>query len=89
MNAANSTRRLKPWLYLGLVALLVWCLWAGWHDFNPMIPQDEVRENIRANIRWVVQVLVQFAIPVAILIFLASEAIAAYRFGRRLPNSKS
>ena len=76
MNMPNPTPRSRLWLYVGLALVLFSCLWIGWSDFDPMIPQDEVREHIRSSIRWVIQVLIRFAIPFAILAFFASEATA-------------
>ena len=70
----GSITRSKWWLYLVLVLILFGCLWTGWRDFDPMMPQAEVRENIRLSIRWIIQAFVQYLIPAAILVFLVNEA---------------
>jgi hypothetical protein len=69
----------KPYLYTVLSIALVACLWVGWYDFEPWIPQHEVRENIRSSIRWTIQFLVQDAIPAAIIIYFGREAYANCR----------
>lgn len=79
MTPNDTSRRSKWWLYAILTVVLFACLWVGWSDFDPRIPQGEVRENIRHTIRWVIQVLVQYVIPAAILIFFGREALAKFR----------
>ena len=76
-------RRSRPWLYAILILVLVACLWVGWRDFNPRIPQDELRQDIRMTIRWLMQVLVQYAIPGAIIIFFSKEALSIIRGKQR------
>lgn len=66
-------------LYLLLGLLLLTCLWIGWHDFDPRIPQEMVRENIRAGIRGIVQLAVQYFIPINILVFFAQEIVTNMR----------
>lgn len=66
----------KPYLYAVLFIVLLACLWIGWHDFNPRIPQDEVREGVRLTIRWTIQLMVQYIIPAAIIIYFGKEAYA-------------
>ncbi len=79
MTPINTLHRSKPVLYLILAIVLFACLWIGWRDFDPWIPQDEVRENIRLTIRWVIQVLIQYVIPGAIIIFFCKEALTKLR----------
>lgn len=69
----------KWWLYAGLILMLFGCLWIGWHDFDPAIPQAEVRESIRSTIRSVIQLFLQYVMPTVIIVFLASLASADYR----------
>jgi hypothetical protein len=73
----------KPYLYFVLSFVLLACLWVGWHDFDPWISQDEIRENIRPSIRWTIQFLVQYAIPTAIIIYFGKEAYARFVHIRR------
>ena len=87
MTSVSTTRRSKFWLYAGLVFVFFVCLWVGWRDFDPMIPQSEVREMIRSNIRRVIQILVQFVIPGAILVFFAKEGLAKLRSRSSQPGS--
>ena len=79
MTSVSTTHRSKFWLYVGLIFVFFVCLWVGWRDYNPMMPQNEVREMIRSNIRGVIQIFVQFVIPGAILVFFAKEGIAKIR----------
>lgn len=72
----NTSRRSRLWLYAILVSVLVACLWVGWLDFNPRIPQDELRQDIRLAIRWLIQALIQYVIPGAIIIFFSKEALS-------------
>lgn len=69
----------KWWLYVGMVLMLFGCLWTGWHDFDPVIPQAEVRESIRSSIRSVIQLFLQYVMPTVIIVFLASQVAADYR----------
>ena len=89
MSITSTTSRSRLWLYVGLALVLFCCLWIGWRDFDPTVPQDEVRENIRSVIRWVLQALVQYAIPLAILVSFAREAVARYRSRTRAPGADS
>lgn len=79
----------KPYLYAVLSIVLLACLWAGWHDYDPWIPQDEVREGIRSGIRWTMQFLVQYAIPVAIIIYFGKDAYATFRSKNRSSQDAS
>ena len=80
MTSADTLHRSKPWwLYAILSLVLLACLWVGWRDFDPWVPQDDVRESIRSTIRRVIQVLLQFAIPGAIIIFFGKEIVAKLR----------
>ena len=67
----------KWWLYIALVLIMAGCLWVGWRDFDPWLSQNDVRENIRSSIRGIIQITIQYAIPLAILVFFAREAITA------------
>ena len=60
-------------LVLAALALLA-CLWIGWSDFDPNVPQDVVRESIRATPRVLVQILVQYVAPAFLVAFLVREA---------------
>lgn len=79
MNIMKNAKRNKAGLYLMLALILVACLWIGWHDFNPWIQQEAVRENIRSGIRWTIQLAVQYFIPINILVYFAQEIIAGRR----------
>ena len=89
MMSVNTPRSSRLWLYVILTLVLLACLWVGWRDFDPWIPQDEVRENIRSSIRWVIQVLVQYVIPGAIVIFFGKEAIAKLRGKKRTSSNEA
>ncbi|MEX0899757.1 MAG: hypothetical protein WD081_03600 [Gammaproteobacteria bacterium] len=67
----------KTCLYTVLTIGLLACLWVGWRDFDPRIPQDEVRENIQSAVRWTLQLLIQYVIPAAIIVYFGKEAYAA------------
>jgi len=71
------------WVYLTAVAALAACLWVGWGDFDPRVPQEAVREAIRAAPRQAVQYCVQYLAPVLLLGFLAAEAAAHLRSRRK------
>jgi hypothetical protein len=75
----TEQRRSKLPLYVILGLALVACLWIGWRDHNPWIPQDVVRANIRSTIRRVMQISVQFVIPGAIVAFFVGEAFGKLR----------
>ncbi|NCT66005.1 MAG: hypothetical protein GXC76_00015 [Rhodanobacteraceae bacterium] len=79
MTFVDMSRPGKRWLYAVLTCVLLACLWIGWRDFDPWVPQDEVRENIRSTVRWLIQLLVQYAIPGGILIFFGKEVLARLR----------
>jgi hypothetical protein len=69
----------RAWLYLALALLLVGCLWVGWHDFDPYIPQEVIRENIRSSTRRTIQITIQYIIPLAVLVFFIREITAKRR----------
>jgi hypothetical protein len=76
----STSHRRSGWrLYVLLGLALVGCLWIGWRDYDPRIPQEVVRESIRSTIRRVVQISVQYVIPGAIVVFFGQEAIARLR----------
>ncbi len=76
---ATTPRRGRWPLFVLLGVVLVACLWIGWRDYDPRIPQEVVREGIRTTIRRIVQILVQFVIPGAIVAYFGQEAIARLR----------
>ena len=76
MSESTSVQRQFPWLYLGLSLLFVACVWIGWSDFDPFVPQADVRAGIRGSIRGTIQFLVQYLVPVAILVAFAGKAIS-------------
>ena len=73
MNQTSTTARTKILLYAVLGAVLLSCLWIGWHDFDPRLSQSEVREGIRSSIRMFVQIAVKYVIPALILAFFIGE----------------
>ena len=75
MSQSTPVPRQFPWLYLGLALLFVACVWIGWRDFDPFVPQEAVRAGIRGSIRGTFQFLVQYLVPIAILVYLAGKAI--------------
>ncbi len=79
MTASDGFRHSKFWSYVLLILVFFACLWVGWRDFDPWIPQTEFRESLRAAIRSVIQLLVQFVVPGAILLFLGREILTALR----------
>jgi hypothetical protein len=83
LRSNSAGRRL---LYAFLAIVLVQCLWFGWHDFNPAIAQEVVRENIRLSIRGIIQIAVQYLIPIGILAFFISELIAGRAARSRMPR---
>ena len=66
-------RAVRWWRIAALVAALMLCLWIGWHDFDPDIARDDVREAIRLTIRRSAQIAVQFVAPGVLLALLARE----------------
>jgi hypothetical protein len=75
-----STQGHRPWwLYSLAVAALAACLWVGWSDFTPWVPQAAVQEAIRAAPRRIFQILVQFVAQVLLVGFLVSECAAFVR----------
>ena len=79
MSNTRQQEHGKWWLYVGMVLMLIGCLWTGWNDFDPVIPQAEVRESIRSGIRSVIQLFLQYVMPTVIIIFLAGQIAADYR----------
>ena len=67
------------WVYAVAILALLGCLWVGWRDFDPNVPQDVVRETIRATPRLVIQLLVQYVAPLLLGAFLLTEFIAKLR----------
>lgn len=65
----------RGWVHVALGAVLLACLWIGWHDFDPWMSQEAVRGSIRGFIRGAVQLLVQYLIPLAILACLIRSAL--------------
>ena len=72
----NATPLRSTTTILFAVLALVTCLWVGWRDFDPFVPQAVVRDAIHAGPRMAVQVLVQFVAPVVLVAFLVKQAIA-------------
>lgn len=83
MPSGDTSNRSRLWLYAILTLVLVACLWVGWRDFTPWIPQDEIRENIRSTIRWAIQLLIQYIIPGAIVIFFGKKIFTKIRVNQR------
>lgn len=72
-----SAKGHRPWwLYFLVVAALAACVWIGWPDFTPWVPQAAVQEAVRAAPRQMIQVLVQFVAPLFLVAFLVSEGAA-------------
>ena len=67
------------WVYAAAILALLGCLWIGWRDFNPNIPQEVVRETIRATPRLIIQLLLQYVAPLLLVIFLVTELITKLR----------
>ena len=79
----------KPWwVYALLVIALGACLWVGWRDFDPHVPQETVRESIRLGIRGIIQLTVQYVLPVVILLVLVREALVGLH-ARRTARGKA
>jgi len=89
MISMDSSYRRSPGLFIILAFVFFACLWIGWRDFDPWIPQHEVRENIRFAIRWLIQVLVQYVIPGSILIFFGKEHVAKRRSNKHTPTPEA
>jgi len=68
-----TTQRSLTTIVFATLALAT-CLWVGWRDFDPDVPQAVVRDAIHAGPRVVVQLLVQFVAPVVLVAFLARQA---------------
>ena len=89
MEAEHASSTGKALLYAGLFITLCLCLWAGWRDFSPWIPQAEIRETIQLTVRFSAQLAVQFVVPAAITAFFAKEAVARLRARHRIPRSRA
>jgi hypothetical protein len=76
MNTKTDIKKSKTGSYLVLIVLFAACVWVGWQDFDPRIPQEVVRENIRSGIRGTIQLAIQYFIPINILVYFAQEIIA-------------
>ena len=85
----DTSHRSRLWLYAILTLVLAACLWAGWRDVNPWIPQDEVRQEVRLTVRWVIQVLVQYVLPAAIIVFFSKAALSRMRGKQRGSRNES
>jgi hypothetical protein len=79
MKTTDKTTLSKTVLYSSLLIILLICLWVGWSEFNPIIAQDVIRDNIRFTVRWAIQISIQYIVPVAIVIFFVKEIIASRR----------
>jgi len=79
MNPATEWQSKPRWVYALLLGVLAACIWAGWHDFNPAIPQEVVRAGIRSTIRQAVQVGIQFILPAIIIYLLVRDGLASIR----------
>lgn len=64
------------WVYALAVVGLVTCLWNGWSDFTPWVPQEIVQQTVRDAIRQIAQLFVQFIAPALLVAFLVSEGLA-------------
>lgn len=73
MNTMKDNKKSKTGFYMVLAVILAACLWIGWHDFDPWISQEAVRDNIRSGIRWTIQLAVQYFIPINILVYFVRE----------------
>ena len=67
------------WVYGVAMLALVACLWIGWADFDPNVPQDVVRQGIHEAPRRAVQLLVQFAMPIFLTGFLLAGLFGRLR----------
>lgn len=79
----TSSGPARGWRVAALCAALALCLWAGWHDVDPWIARDAVREGIRIAIRRGVQVAVQFLALGVLLALLVRELGPGLRGRRR------
>jgi hypothetical protein len=61
------------WIYPLAILALLGCLWIGWRDFDPNLPQEVVRETIRSTPRLLIQLLVLYVLPVSLVVFLLAE----------------
>src|SRR5690606_14805181 len=75
------------WVYAAAVLALLVCLWIGWRDFDPNVPQEVVRETIRATPRLFFQLLVQYVAPLVLVAFLVTELVARFRTNRARPDN--
>ncbi len=88
MITMNNKSLPRGVLYLGLVLILFYCVWLGWSDFDPRIPQELVRNNIRSGIRSSLQVIVQYIVPVSIIAFFVREIMASRRSKQAIPPKR-
>lgn len=73
-----SAKGLRPWWVYALAFVgLAICLWNGWSDFTPWVPQEVVQGMVRDAIRQGAQLFVQFIAPALLVAFLVSEGAAA------------
>jgi hypothetical protein len=79
MKTTDKTTLSKTVLYSSLLIIFLICLWVAWSEFNPLIAQDVIRDNIRCTVRWAIQISIQYIVPVAIVIFFVKEIIASRR----------
>ncbi len=79
MEMTTNPQRDRTRRYLLLILIFIGCLWNGWHDFDPRLPQDAVRDDIRSSVRWVIQLMVQYFIPLNILVFFVEKMFARKR----------
>lgn len=79
MQMTADARPIRTGLYLVLILAFAACLWIGWHDFDPWMPQETVRETIRSGIRGIIQLAIQYFIPINILVFFVQEIVAGRR----------
>jgi hypothetical protein len=75
----SSTGYRSWWVYSLAILALLGCLWIGWRDFDPNLPQEVVRETIRSTPRLIIQLLVQFVVPMGLIVFLLAELGAKLR----------
>ena len=75
----SSTGYRSWWVYSLAILALLECLWIGWRDFDPNLPQEVVRETIRSTPRLIIQLLVQYVVPMGLIVFLLAELGAKLR----------
>jgi serine/threonine protein kinase len=81
----SSRGNRSSWVYSLTILVLLGCLWIGWRDFDPNLPQEVVRETIRSTPRRIIQLLVQYVVPIGLVAFLFAELVAKLRTsGRRV-----